>query len=54
MPYTKPKLPHDRSIDRIEVNIFVIQSYLYEISYALKRVEKLLNEIEKLNAKNKH
>ena len=47
----KPKLPKNRSVDRIEVNIFVIQSYLYEISYALKRVEKLLDEIEKLHKK---
>ena len=41
----KPKLPH---ADRIELNIFVIHAYLHEISYALKRVEALLGEIEKL------
>ena len=41
----KPKEPHT---NRIELNIFVIQSYLYEISYALKRVGTLLDEIEKL------
>uniref|UniRef100_A0A6M3L9P6 Uncharacterized protein n=1 Tax=viral metagenome TaxID=1070528 RepID=A0A6M3L9P6_9ZZZZ len=41
----KPKDPHT---DRIGLNIFVIQSYLTEIFYALQRVGTLLDEIEKL------
>ena len=41
----KPKDPHT---DRIGLNIFVIQSYLTEIIYALQRVEKLFDEIEEI------
>lgn len=42
---TKPILPHNRSLERAEVNIFAIQCYLYEISYSLNRIGELLDEI---------
>ena len=45
MNETKPILPHNRSLERAEVNIFAIQCYLYEISYSLNRIGELLDEI---------